>query len=525
MIAGAQAELLKRTVALLERERLISGRRRPQSFSTPRRLAVLVPDVAERQPDLTEELLGPAAKIAYKDGVPGPAAIAFAKKVRHRRRGPRDRHHRQRRVPRRHQHQARHAAAEVLAAELPKELAAIYWAKSMYWRAGKPERFVRPVRWLLALLGHRRRPRRLRRLPGRPPDLRPPRPLRPEPSRSRHPADYAPTLTEASVIADVEVRRQSIRKALDRVCRTLPDTRWREDHALVDKMTHMTEWPSVIAGSFDPTTSPSPKKSSSPSCATTRTTSPSRTSTAGSLRTFLPCSTPRPTPPARPSSATATSASSAHASTTPASSGSSTSAPPSRPRRPARQGHLPEGPRQLRRKVRACRHVCRALARKLPPAVDDPARARHAARLAKTDLTSELVKEFTELQGKVGGLYARAQGIRPAADAIYDQYRPASMEDRIPRTPEGQLLAIADKADTIAGMFALGMEPTGSKDPFALRRAANGIVKILAESRLPIRLGEVVSKTAADATTEHKVATFLNLRLQSYMSRGQRLLL
>ncbi len=67
-------------------------------------------------------------------------------------------------------------------------------------------------------------------------------------------------------------------------------------------------------------------------------------------------------------------------------------------------------------------------------------------------------------------------------------------------------------------MFSLGLEPTGSKDPFALRRAANGIVKILAESRLPIRLGEVVSKTAADATTEHKVATFLNLRLQSYMS-------
>ena len=103
--------------------------------------------------------------------------------------------------------------------------------------------------------------------------------------------------------------------------------------------------------------------------------------------------------------------------------------------------------------------------------------------LAKTDLTTELVKEFTELQGVVGGLYARAQGYSAAVgDAIYDQYMPESMEDSVPRTVEGAVLAIADKADTIAGMFGLGLEPTGSKDPFALRRAANGIVKILAES-------------------------------------------
>ena len=106
-----------------------------------------------------------------------------------------------------------------------------------------------------------------------------------------------------------------------------------------------------------------------------------------------------------------------------------------------------------------------------------------AARLAKTDLTTELVKEFTELQGVIGGLYARAQGVSAtAADAIYDQYMPASMDDGVPRSLEGALLGVADRADTIAGMFGLGMEPTGSKDPFALRRAANGIVKILAES-------------------------------------------
>jgi glycyl-tRNA synthetase beta chain len=107
-----------------------------------------------------------------------------------------------------------------------------------------------------------------------------------------------------------------------------------------------------------------------------------------------------------------------------------------------------------------------------------------AALLAKADLTTELVKEFTELQGQIGGLYAASQGLSlTVADAIYDQYLPASAKDAIPRSPEGCILGLADRTDTIAGMFALGMEPTGSKDPFALRRAANAIVKILAESQ------------------------------------------
>src|SRR5581483_11475509 len=102
---------------------------------------------------------------------------------------------------------------------------------------------------------------------------------------------------------------------------------------------------------------------------------------------------------------------------------------------------------------------------------------RQATILAKTDLTTELVKEFTELQGIIGGLYARAQGLRQAvADSIYDQYKPSSMEDSVPRTVEGAVLSIADKADAIAGMFALGLAPSGSKDPFAMRRQANGII-------------------------------------------------
>ena len=129
-----------------------------------------------------------------------------------------------------------------------------------------------------------------------------------------------------------------------------------------------------------------------------------------------------------------------------------------------------------------------------------PGVVHKAAHLAKTDLTTELVKEFTELQGIVGGLYARVQELDSdlpentrllIAQAIYDQYKPESMEDSVPRTIEGAVLSIADKADTIAGMFALGMQPTGSKDPFALRRQANGIVKIIAEHKLPLVLSQM----------------------------------
>jgi glycyl-tRNA synthetase beta chain len=118
------------------------------------------------------------------------------------------------------------------------------------------------------------------------------------------------------------------------------------------------------------------------------------------------------------------------------------------------------------------------------------AHAERAALLCKTDLTTELVKEFTELQGVVGGLYARAQGEpEEVATAIYDHYKPVSMEDSIPRTLTGQQVAIADKLDTLRGCFSVGMIPSGSKDPFALRRAAQGIVKIVVEGKLtlPIR--------------------------------------
>jgi glycyl-tRNA synthetase beta chain len=143
------------------------------------------------------------------------------------------------------------------------------------------------------------------------------------------------------------------------------------------------------------------------------------------------------------------------------------------------------------------------------------------------------------LQGIVGGLYARVQQLDPSlaeatrfaiADAVYDQYKPESTDDDIPRSLEGAVLSVGDKADTIAGMFALGLVPSGSKDPFALRRQANGIVKIIAEKKLPIRISELMrdgrtgyqkseaeKKFVEDEKYEQSVKTFFRERFEFYL--------
>jgi glycyl-tRNA synthetase beta chain len=113
-------------------------------------------------------------------------------------------------------------------------------------------------------------------------------------------------------------------------------------------------------------------------------------------------------------------------------------------------------------------------------AISDDAGTRSAARLCKTDLVTEMVKEFTDLQGKIGGIYAREEGLPGDLwQAIYDHYLPVNIDDALPRSVSGAIVSLADKIDTLTGFFRIGAKPTGSKDPFALRRAAQGVVQIL----------------------------------------------
>ena len=156
-------------------------------------------------------------------------------------------------------------------------------------------------------------------------------------------------------------------------------------------------------------------------------------------------------------------------------------------RRPRRRSGATSRSRRSSASIWKRPSACMALVGRTRAATTHAVRA--AELLAKCDLTTELVKEFTELQGVVGGLYARAQGEpEPVWQAIYDHYKPESMEDRFRAIAPGQIVALADKLDTLRGCFRVGLIPSGSRDPFALRRAAQGVVKILVEGKLDLDL-------------------------------------
>ena len=518
MLADAEAELLLRVREMLGRERLIADDAAIESFSTPRRLAVLVHGVALQQPDAEEELTGPPVKAAYKDGAPTAAAHAFAKKAGVSVEDLRTVTNAKGEYLAATLKRAGRPAAEVVAAEMPREIAAIYWAKSMYWRPGKPERFVRPVQWMVALLDDATVPvewagrtagnvtRGHRVLHGA------------APIAIAQPSSYAETLRKAFVMASVEERRHRIRKALDHVTRTVADARWREDHALVDKTTHLTEWPSVILGSFEAEYLALPEEV----LVTVMRDHQNYFAVEGTDGKLLPHFLAVLNTEADERAQSIIRHGNERV---------------IRARfNDARFFYEFDQRTPLHNRVALLENVTfqrdlgsyavkterlRAVAAKLGDLAKaggktiDLAALDTAAQLSKTDLTSELVKEFTELQGVVGGLYARTQGLgEPVAMAIYDQYLPASMEDEIPGTLEGVLLSMADKADTIDGMFGLGLQPTGSKDPFALRRAANGLIKMLAESTLSLTLTDVVQAAGPNAAT---TLPFLRERLEWYL--------
>ncbi len=517
MLAGAEEELARRTVELLTRERLLAEGFEVERFSTPRRLALLIRGVLPKQADAEEELLGPPVKAAYKDGKPTAAAEAFAKKAGVAIDALRTVTNAKGEYLAATAKRAGRTFAEIVTAGLPTEIAAIYWAKNMYWRPGKPERFVRPVQWLLALLDGEVLPLEWAgRTAGRVTYGH--RVLHGiAPVEIATPAEYATRLRDAHVIANVEKRRHRIRKALDAATRTVPGMRWREDHPLVDKVTHMTEWPSVLLGSFEREFLPLPEEVLVTVMRDHQNYFAVVDTTNKLAPHFLAVLNTEP-------DATA-------------------------------EGIIRHGnERVLRARFNDARFFydfdqripltdrvallekvtfqkelgsyaakterVRAIVADLGSAVPglDLAALDTAALLSKTDLTTEMVKEFTELQGIIGGLYARAQGHgQTVAQAIYAHYQPVGMDDAIPSTAEGLLLSIADKADSITGMFSLGLEPTGSKDPFALRRAANGIVKMLAESTLPLTLTQVVNATGAEEAVRTKVLAFVTERLEWYL--------
>src|ERR1700726_755787 len=523
MIDAASRELRERLHTLLQRERLQPAGA-ISHLDTPRRLAVLASGIPASQPDITEQVNGPSAQIAYKDGQPTTAAHSFAKKV-----GVDVGKLENVNTPKGEYLAATvtrkgRNAAEILAETLPKEISALYWPKNMYWRR-RGEMFVRPVRWLVAMLDEQVVPLELFGLRAG------------KTSRGHRiifgkagsgsvaiskPSAYVEALRGAKVLGATE-REQVIRKALDSATRAILGARWREDKSLVSTVVNLTEFPSVILGRFDPEFLDLPEEVLVTVMRDHQKYFAIEDANGKLLPHFL-----------------------AVLNTAGDSDGlirhgnervlrarfndarffwETDQKHPLRERVPwlksvTFQKDLGSYYDKTMRVQRLCSWTCeliRDTGLQVRPGV-----VHKAACLAKTDLTTELVKEFTELQGIVGGLYASVQDLdhgmpdetrQAIAQTIYDQYKPQSAEDSVPRKVEGAVLSIADKADTIAGMFALGLQPTGSKDPFALRRQANGIVKTIAEHKLPIQLTQLFQlarETYKGSAAENKFAREAN---------------
>jgi glycyl-tRNA synthetase beta chain len=530
MIDAASRELRERVNSLLQRERL-----EPDgsiaSFDTPRRLAVLASGIPASQPDLTERVSGPSTQIAYKDGQPTPAAHAFAKKV-----GVDVGKLEKVNTPKGEYLEATvtrkgRTAAEILAEALPQEISNLYWPKNMYWRK-RGEVFVRPVRWLVAMLDERVVPLELFGIEAGSTSCGH-RIIGDKAVAISKPSAYVEAMRDAKVLGAAE-REQRIRKSLDAATRTIAGARWREDGPLLATVVNLTEFPSAILGSFDPEFLDLPEEV----LVTVMRDHQKYFAVEDAKGKLLPYFL-------------------AVLNTAGDSEGLIRHGNERVLRarfNDARFFWQTDQKLTLRERVALLRNVMfqkdlgsyydktlrvQRMASWLAETVKQggiairPGVVHKAALLAKTDLTTELVKEFTELQGIVGGLYARVQRLdedmrpdvqREISRAIYDHYKPVSMEDRVPETVEGAVLSIADKADSIAGMFALGFIPSGSKDPFALRRQANGIVKTIVEHKLPFRLSAIMADArarykASDAEKKFTNATYGELERSFFRER------
>jgi glycyl-tRNA synthetase beta chain len=450
--------------------------------ATPRRLALRASGVPEKQPDEVKKVAGPAVT------APEGAVAGFARKQGvtpdqlEREEG---RYVFSKLVPGRRTH-------DILAQALPDLIPKIYFPKTMYWTAKTGPRFIRPIRWIVALLGNEIIPFDIagvksgnvtsgHRLLG----------------AAQIPvtvADYEQKLREHGVILSASERRRKIEDEI-RALHIKPDA------GLLETLVYLTEFPAAIQGSFDPEFLKLPdevlitvmrhhQKYFSVEAEGGRLAPKfvAVMNTNADLDGLVRLGNER-----------------------------------------VLRARFSDGRffwetdqhKKLADRVADLAHVTfqaklgsylekTLRVKTLVKELADDASAQRAAELCKTDLTTEMVKEFTELQGIVGGLYAREQGEPEEVwQAIYDHYKPVSMEDSIPRHQAGQLVSIADKLDTLVSCFKIGLIPTGSKDPFALRRAAQGVVKILVEGKLRYSLKKLLGGDA-------KLEDFLLDRVRYY---------
>ena len=504
MLPKAEQELRTNIEKLLIAENLFDGVS-VETFGAPRRLVACVQGLRAKQPDVEVEVTGPPKSVAYDSvGAPTRAAQSFAEKQR---------------VHVSDLYLVETAKGEYLAAKqvklgrtaeqilvtvLPRAVHDLAWPRSMTWTGLDGARFIRPIRWIVAVLDGR--PLKLSVAgiaAGR--TTRGHRFLGASAINVRNFSDYEKRLQQNGVVIRPARRQEKIATELEAHAKR-GGYRVHEDAPLRKLVAYLNEYPSVIQGDFDPAFLSLPdeilvtvmrdhqkyfaveKKNGELAPHFLAVINVDKDSKglirAGHERVLR----------ARFADAQFFWQSD---------------------QKCRLADYLPKLERvtyesrlgSYRDKVERIRGLacwCTEQWFNLGMLHAHVAEADRAAELAKCDLATEMVREFTELQGIVGGLYARAQGESDEiADAVYDHYRPVGLEDPIPRNLTGCAVALADKLDSVVGCFAVGIVPTGSSDPYALRRAALGIVKIILEKKLPISLSLAIG-AAAKALLTHR---------------------
>lgn len=456
----------------------------PEEFATPRRLAVRIPECAAARPVTERRVTGPPAERAFVDGAPAGPALGFARS-----RGvdpaslevvdsPRGR------VVAARVREGGERTEDLVGAGLERVVLELPFAKSMEWGEGG-RRFGRPLHAVSALYAGRPLQGKVAGLPlGHTTEGHRLAPDREFAFSSA--AEWLQGLRHRYVEPDLEARAERIRALLREAAREL-DADPIEQPDLVEEVTHLVEWPSLVTASFDADLLELPERLLIESMRVHQRYFPIHR--GGRLTRHFAVISNNPWADsalvaegnARVLRARFLDARFFYA----------------EDRKARLEARAPElermrwirGLGSMADKQLRIAQLGEALARGVGA---DPARTRRAGELAKCDLVTLMVGEFPELQGHMGRLYAAAQGEDPAtALAIEEHYLPRSAGDALPRTAEGVALALADRLDTLVGCFGTGLRPRGGSDPQALRRATVGLVSILTGRELALDLREL----------------------------------
>ncbi len=462
------------------------------SFATPRRLAVLVKTLATEQPSQEIKTRGPPVRLAFdEDGNPTKAASAFAAKC-----GVSVDQLSRLETDKGEWLYYKGTAAGVTASELlpgivDTALANLPIPKRMRWGSNESE-FVRPAHWLLMMHGDAVVPAQIlgqqsgNRTYGH-------RFHNPGPITIESPADYAETLkTSGHVVADFGERRERVLKAAHAAATELGGEALLEE-AVVDEVTALVEWPVPVAGKFDAAYLRLPREVLIYTLQDHQRYFP--VSKNGELlAAFIAISNIESSQPdeVRRGNERVVLPRLADA----AFFWDQDSATPLAARVDALDTVIYQhGLGSLRDKSRRVAKLAEVLAKIIGADVDNVARA---AELSRTDLLTDMVGEFPNLQGRMGYYYATQDGeANDVAVAIEEQYLPRQAGDRLPETAAGKTLALADRLDTLAGIFSLGKKPSGNKDPFGLRRQALGLIRIIIEGGIDTDLPNLLSQAIA----------------------------